>query len=80
MVHTQFNWYWYHVPTYAPYKVEGMFFPLVLTHTGSAQNVKTASLVLQSLTPNAQSVFKLLAGHQLAHPNEEGKLVTFKSE
>ncbi|KAL6527408.1 Origin recognition complex subunit 2 [Orobanche gracilis] len=72
MVHTQFNWYWYHVPTYAPYKVEGMFFPLVLTHTGSAQNVKTASLVLQSLTPNAQSVFKLLADHQLAHPNEEG--------
>ncbi|KAG8389955.1 hypothetical protein BUALT_Bualt01G0033300 [Buddleja alternifolia] len=54
MVHTQFNWYWYHVPTYAPYKVEGMFFPLILTHTGTAQSVKTASIVLQSLTPNAQ--------------------------
>ncbi|XP_011074449.1 origin of replication complex subunit 2 [Sesamum indicum] len=72
MVHTQFNWYWYHVPTYAPYKVEGMFFPLILAHTGSAQTVKTASIVLQSLTPNAQSVFKVLADHQLAHPNEEG--------
>lgn len=73
MVHTQFNWYWHHVPTYAPYKVEGMFFPLILTHTGTAQSVKTASIVLQSLTPNAQSVFKVLADHQLGHPDEEGK-------
>lgn len=72
MVHTQFNWYWFHVPTYAPYKAEGMFFPLILSHTGSAQNVKTASIVLQSLTPNAQSVFKVLANHQLSHPDEEG--------
>lgn len=73
MVHTEFNWYWYHVPTYAPYKVEGVFFPLILAHNGSAQSVKTASIVLQSLTPNAQNVFKVLAEHQLAHPDEEGK-------
>lgn len=73
MVHTQFNWYWLHVPTFAPYKVEGMFFPLILAHGGSAQSVKTASLVLQSLTPNAQNVFKVLAEHQLAHPDDEGK-------
>lgn len=76
MVHTQFNWYWYHVPTYAPYKVEGMFFPLILAHSGSAQSVKTASIVLQSLTPNAQNVFKVLAEHQLAHPDEEGKWIS----
>ncbi|KAK4481502.1 hypothetical protein RD792_012402 [Penstemon davidsonii] len=73
MVHTQFNWYWFHVPTYAPYKVEGMFFPLILAHNGSAQSVKTASIVLQSLTVNAQKVFKVLAEHQLANPDEEGK-------
>ncbi|CAH9111214.1 unnamed protein product [Cuscuta epithymum] len=72
MVHTQFNWYWLHVPTFAPYKVEGMFFPLILAHGSSAQSVKTASLVLQSLTPNAQNVFKVLAEHQLAHPDDEG--------
>ncbi|GAA0161661.1 replication origin binding protein [Lithospermum erythrorhizon] len=72
MVHTQFNWYWCHVPTFAPYKVEGMFHPLILAHGGSGQSVKTASIVLQSLTPNAQSVFKVLAEHQLAHPDEEG--------
>uniref|UniRef100_A0A7N0UVL0 Origin recognition complex subunit 2 n=1 Tax=Kalanchoe fedtschenkoi TaxID=63787 RepID=A0A7N0UVL0_KALFE len=72
MVHTQFNWCWYHVPTYSPYKVEGIFFPMVLAHGGAAQATKTAALVLQSLTPNAQSVFKVLAEHQLAHPDEEG--------
>lgn len=72
MVHTQFNWCWYHVPTFAPYKVEGIFYPLILAHGGTTQSVKTASIVLQSLTPNAQSVFKVLAEHQLAHPDEEG--------
>lgn len=72
MVHTQFDWYWCHVPTFAPYKVESMFFPFILAHGGSAQSVKTASIVLQSLTPNAQNVFKVLAEHQLAHPDEEG--------
>ncbi|XAR64059.1 hypothetical protein NMG60_11024262 [Bertholletia excelsa] len=72
MVHMQFNWCWYHVPTFAPYKVEGIFYPLILAHGGASQSVKTASIVLQSLTPNAQSVFKVLAEHQLAHPDEEG--------
>lgn len=73
MVHTQFNWCWYHVPTFAPYEVEATFYPLILTHGGTTQTVKTASIVLQSLAPNAQNVFKVLAEHQLAHPDEEGK-------
>lgn len=73
MVHTQFKWHWYHVPTFAPYEVEGMFFPLILAHGSSAQTAKTAAIVLQSLTPNAQSVFKILAEYQLSHPDEEGK-------
>ncbi|KAG1334643.1 putative Origin of replication complex subunit 2 [Cocos nucifera] len=72
MVHTQFNWCWYHVPTYAPYKVEGVFFPLILASGGNAQTTKTALVVLQSLTPNAQSVFKILAEYQLANEKEEG--------
>ncbi|KAL8145513.1 hypothetical protein AgCh_003611 [Apium graveolens] len=53
-------------------QVEGTFFPLILAHGGTTQTVKTATIVLQSLTPNAQSVFKVLAEHQLAHPDEEG--------
>ncbi|KAK0577396.1 hypothetical protein LWI29_032473 [Acer saccharum] len=75
MVDTKFNWCWYHVPTFAPYKVEGMFFPLILAHDDSAQSAKTTAIVLQSLTPNAQSVFKILAEYQLSHPNEEGMLI-----
>uniref|UniRef100_A0A0E0NQP3 Origin recognition complex subunit 2 n=1 Tax=Oryza rufipogon TaxID=4529 RepID=A0A0E0NQP3_ORYRU len=31
MVHTQFKWSWYHVPTFAPYKVEGMHFSSLYT-------------------------------------------------
>ncbi|RRT63025.1 hypothetical protein B296_00012282 [Ensete ventricosum] len=72
MVHTRFNWCWYHVPTFAPYEVEGRFFPLVLTNCGNAQTTMTALVVLQSLTPNAQSVFKILAEYQLAN-EKEGK-------
>ncbi|KAL2318584.1 hypothetical protein Fmac_032460 [Flemingia macrophylla] len=70
MAHTQFNWCWYHVPTFAPYKVEGMFYPLILAHGSANQTVKTATIVLLSLTSNAQSVFKVLAEHQLCHPEE----------
>ncbi|KAI3802387.1 hypothetical protein L1987_30519 [Smallanthus sonchifolius] len=72
MVHVQFNWCWHHVPTFAPYKIEGVFHPLILAHGSASQSVKTATIVLQSLTPNAQSVFKVLSDHQQAHPDEEG--------
>lgn len=75
MVHTQFNWCWHHVPTFAPYKVEGIFYPLILAHGSTAQSAKTGVIVLQSLTPNAQNVFKVLAEHQLANPDGEGKLL-----
>ncbi|KAL5558887.1 hypothetical protein UlMin_035098 [Ulmus minor] len=72
MVHTQFNWCWYHVPTFAAYKVEGMYFPLILAYGNTAQSAKTAALVLQSLTPNAQGVFRVLAAYQILHPDDEG--------
>ncbi|KAI0495254.1 origin of replication complex subunit 2 [Dendrobium catenatum] len=72
MVHTQFNWCWYHVPTFAPYKAEGVFFPLILASGTAAQCARTATIVLQSLNPNAQSVFKVLAEYQLANEKAEG--------
>jgi hypothetical protein len=75
MVHTQFKWSWYHVPTFAPYKVECVFYPLILASGGHAQTTKTALVVLQSLTPNAQSVFRVLAEYQLANEKEEGEIV-----
>ncbi|KAG6466763.1 hypothetical protein ZIOFF_075428 [Zingiber officinale] len=52
MVHTQFKWSWHHVPTFAPYKAEGNFFPLILANYGNAQTTKTALVVLQSM-PNS---------------------------
>ncbi|EXB50011.1 Origin recognition complex subunit 2 [Morus notabilis] len=72
MVHTQFNWGWYHVPTFAAYKVEGTHIPLILANDNTTQSAKNAALVLLSLTPNAQSVFRVLAEYQLSHPDEEG--------
>ncbi|XP_044982865.1 origin of replication complex subunit 2 [Hordeum vulgare subsp. vulgare] len=76
MVHTQFKWSWYHVPTFAPYKVECVFYPLILASGGHAQTTKTALVVLQSLTPNAQSVFRVLAEYQLANEKDEGMPVS----
>ncbi|PUZ59536.1 hypothetical protein GQ55_4G050300 [Panicum hallii var. hallii] len=75
-VHTQYRWSWYHVPTFAPYKVECVFYLLILASGGHAQTTKTALVVLQSLTPNAQSVFRVLAEYQLANEKEEGMPVS----
>jgi origin recognition complex subunit 2 len=52
-----------------------VFYPLILASGGHAQTTKTALVVLQSLTPNAQSVFRVLAEYQLANEKEEGKLL-----
>ncbi|WVZ57477.1 hypothetical protein U9M48_007858 [Paspalum notatum var. saurae] len=76
MVHTQFKWSWYHVPTFAPYKVKGVFYPLILASGDHAQTTKSALVVLQSLTPNAQSVFRVLAEYPLANEKEEGMPVS----
>ncbi|KAL3693159.1 hypothetical protein R1sor_006810 [Riccia sorocarpa] len=72
MANAQFNWWWHHTPTYDHYSVEGTYLPLLLTSGGSLETIKSSSLVLKSLTPNAQSVFKTLAQFQLAHPDDQG--------
>lgn len=73
MSSTKFNWCWHNTPTYAPYTVEAMNLPLILVSSGSAKSARSALLVLQSLTPNAQSVFRTLADYQLSHSEELGK-------
>ncbi|KAL2634634.1 hypothetical protein R1flu_006113 [Riccia fluitans] len=72
MANAQFNWWWHHTPTYDQYSVESTHLPLLLTSAGSLETIKSSSLVLKSLTPNAQSVFKTLAEFQLAHPDDLG--------
>ncbi|MCO5552007.1 hypothetical protein L7F22_005515 [Adiantum nelumboides] len=69
---TKFNWCWHNTPTYAPYAAETMNLPLILVSSGSAKSARSALLVLQSLTPNAQSVFRILADYQLNHSEELG--------
>jgi origin recognition complex subunit 2 len=68
----QFKWWWLHTPTYAAYTVEGIHVPLLLAATGAVKSVRSAALVLSSLTPNAQSVFRCLADFQIAHPDDQG--------
>jgi origin recognition complex subunit 2 len=68
----QFKWWWLHTPTYAAYTVEGIHVPLLLAATGAVKSVRSAALVLSSLTPNAQSVFQCLADFQIAHPDDQG--------
>ncbi|XP_024533686.1 origin of replication complex subunit 2 [Selaginella moellendorffii] len=58
MANTQFNWWWHHTPTYAAYDAEASHVPLLLSSLGTSKSVRSALLVLQSLTTNAQSVFK----------------------
>ncbi|MCO5576973.1 hypothetical protein L7F22_030794 [Adiantum nelumboides] len=69
---TKFKWCWHNTPTYAPYTAETMNLPLILVSSGSAKSARSALLVLQSLTPNAQSVFRILADYQLNHSEELG--------
>ncbi|XVF08066.1 hypothetical protein REPUB_Repub06bG0193800 [Reevesia pubescens] len=48
---------------------------MILAHGSSNQSATTAALVLQSLTPKAQSVFRILAEYQLSHPDDEGMAI-----
>jgi origin recognition complex subunit 2 len=76
MANAKFNWWWHHTPTYAHYSVEGTYLPILLTESGSLESARSAGVVLKSLTPNAQSVFKTLAEYQLANTDEIGKYWT----
>ncbi|KAJ7521415.1 hypothetical protein O6H91_19G053100 [Diphasiastrum complanatum] len=72
MANICFNWWWHHTPTFAAYDIEGTFLPLLLASDGVTKGIRSAALVLQSLTPNAQSVFRTLASHQLTHSEDLG--------
>lgn len=72
MARNQFKWLWLHTPTYASYKVEGTSVPLLLAAGAATKSARSAILVLRSLTPNAQSVFRVLAEFQIGHPEDQG--------
>ena len=66
--HTQlgrFNWSWFDVTTFEPYKEETSYEnSLLVQHTG-ALALSSLVHVFRSLTPNARGIFILIAGHQL---------------
>ena len=63
----KFNWIWMDCTTMLPYTEELNRFALdACSSTASKQTPRAAVIVLQSLTSNSRSIFKLLAAQQLA--------------
>lgn len=68
----RFNWVWQEATTFAPYALETSFLPQLLASKGEERHIRGAVNVLRSLTSNARDIFRLLAEHQLANPEEKG--------
>lgn len=66
---SNFNWSWHDTTTYNQY-IEGSYENCLLIQHTSAPGMRSLTHVLPSLTPNAQSLFKLLAKHQLESGGE----------
>lgn len=63
----QFNWIWMDCTTLQPYSEELNRFALdACTNSAAKQTPRAAVIVLQSLTSNSRSIFKLLATFQLS--------------
>lgn len=73
----KFNWIWMDCTTMRPYSDELNRFALdACTNSAAKQTPRAALIVLQSLTSNSRSIFKLLAAHQLASPEAQvGSLI-----
>lgn len=68
----KFRWIWVDCTTMTPYSDELNRFALdACTNAASKQTPRAAVIVLQSLTSNSRSIFKLLAAHQLASPETQ---------
>jgi origin recognition complex subunit 2 len=62
---SNFNWSWHDTTTYNRYIEEGSYDNCLLVQHTSAPGIRSLMHVVPSLTPNAQSLFKLLVKHQL---------------
>lgn len=62
---SNFNWSWHDTTTYNRYIEEGSYESCLLVQQTGALGIRSLEHVTQGLTPNAQSLFKLLAKHQL---------------
>lgn len=68
----QFNWWWHHTPTYNAYLTEAASLRPSLTGGEDRRSARSAAVVLKSLTPNARSVFRVLAEAQIAPGGSHG--------
>lgn len=62
---SNFNWSWHDTTTYNRYIEEGSYENCLLVQQTGTLGIRSLVHVMQGLTPNAQSLFKLLAKHQL---------------
>jgi origin recognition complex subunit 2 len=67
----RFNWVWVSTPTFARYNHETCYEMPVLG-TGDKVGHVNSQVVLDALTPNARSCFRILAQHQAANPSTRG--------
>jgi origin recognition complex subunit 2 len=65
----QFNFHYFHVPTYCCYEDELMYQDDIAFEENDGRRLQAASVVLSSLTQTARTVFRQLAEFQLSdHP------------
>ncbi|NXJ10487.1 ORC2 protein, partial [Odontophorus gujanensis] len=60
-----YNWLWYETTTFSPYVEETSYENSLLVQQSGSLALSSLMHVLQSLTPNARGIFRLLAQYQL---------------
>ena len=69
---SRFNWVWHDVTTYEPYLEETSYENSLMVRQSGALALSGLRHVLQSLTPNAQGIFKLIVRHHLECSGQSG--------
>ena len=69
---SRFNWLWHDVTTYEPYMEETSYENSLMVKQSGTLALSGLRHVLQSLTPNAQGIFKLIVGHHLECGSQTG--------
>ena len=69
---SRFNWLWHDVTTYEPYLEETSYENSLMVKQSGALALSGLRHVIQSLTPNAQGIFKLIVGYHLECGSQTG--------
>ncbi len=66
---SRFNWLWHDVTTYSKYREESSYENSLVVQKSSSLELSSLIHVTRSLTPNARSIFEILARYQLEKKN-----------